>query len=460
MGSTRWLVFALLATVASRPPANQAAEQSADPTPPSRAGTILAPIQLVEQFLLSDNPSARTKLIRRIDKAVGGDVQAVAEALAKVSVWTDLDGRSAPFSFESANGSVAVALRLPQAYVPATAYPVILSLPAARVSAEETLALAIESLGAATAGFVLVCPERLIGPAFHQSADRAGNIDRLLREVRRRIHVDTDRVFLFGRAEGGEAAWMAAIMQPDLFAGAIVLDSFPRVAFPEQSYPFLLSNLHSVPVLTVWQSPGSAPVDRARQIVASHNRAIVELAQRMSLPITGVEVSRDGSVGGITPPPASVSTLLANRRPPPSAVVSHWFRYPADGRTRWLVQTAFLGEVWTAQQLAIAVTGTADRDEFIADTIKGKMAYLSGRIQGQSVTIETLRCGRVDLLIPLGSMDLTKPIVVRCNGKKRRDGVVKPSVRTLLETAYDRWEFQHPVAARVSFSIKTNAEQP
>ena len=159
-------------------------------------------------------------------------------------------------------------------------------------------------------------------------------------------------------------------------------------------------------------------------------------------------------------PPASVSMLLANRRPPSSAAISHWFRYPAHGSTRWLVQKTFLGEVWTAEQLAIAVTGTADRDDFIADTIKGKLAYLSGRIQGQSVTIETLRSGRIDVLIPLGSMDLTEPIVVRCNGKKRRDGVVKPSVRTLLETAYDRWEFQHPVAARVSFSIKTNAEQP
>ncbi|GAF68331.1 unnamed protein product, partial [marine sediment metagenome] len=30
--------------------------------------------------------------------------------------------------------------------------------------------------------------------------------------------------------------------------------------------------------------------------------------------------------------------------------------------------------------------------------------------------------------------------------------------RTLLETAYERWEFQHPVVARLSFSVRTDAE--
>ncbi|MCH7807816.1 MAG: hypothetical protein IIB60_01220, partial [Planctomycetes bacterium] len=86
MGSARWLIFALLVAMAPRPAENQAAQRSADPTPAPGAGVILAPVQLVEQFLLSDNPSARAKLIRRIDKAVGGDVQAVAEALATLNV--------------------------------------------------------------------------------------------------------------------------------------------------------------------------------------------------------------------------------------------------------------------------------------------------------------------------------------------------------------------------------------
>jgi hypothetical protein len=117
-----------------------------------------------------------------------------------------------------------------------------------------------------------------------------------------------------------------------------------------------------------------------------------------------------------------------------------------------------MGEVWEAGQLAIAVSPAADRDKFIADVVKGKLAYLGGRIEGRNIMLNTRRCARVDLLLPMGLVDLTKPILVRCNGKRRYDRLLEPSVRTLLETAYERWEFQHPVAARLSFSVRTDAE--
>ena len=80
------------------------------------------------------------------------------------------------------------------------------------------------------------------------------------------------------------------------------------------------------------------------------------------------------------------------------------------------------------------------------------MAFLGGNVKGQTVTIQTRRCARVELLLPEGLVDFDQPITVRCNGKKRFEGLVPTSIETLLETAYDDWDFQRLRLARISFS--------
>ena len=413
---------------------------------------------LVEDYFRTDDPKERSKLVGSIDRAGHGDLAAVARAMGEVSLWTSLPNDVGTFAFESAiDGKVRVAYRLPEDYAPSLRYPMVVCIPGAGAAARDTLALAMAALGEAAKGFVFICPVRPVRTTFCQPVEAASDVQRLLRRARREIHIDTDRVFLFGFGQGGETAWMTAITQPDPFAGVIVLSAYPRLPYPEQVYTFLLNNLRRLPVLTVWRSPDGTHVATRQAVVAAHNRAIVAFAERAALPVIGIEVPRN-EPAGLRPPTDEVRTMLARRRLSPSPVVSHWFRYPAHGRADWLWQGRFTGEVWEADQLAIAVSPAADRDKFIADVVKSKLGYLGGRIEGRNITLNTRRCARVDLLLPMGLVDLTKPILVRCNGKRRYDRLLEPSVRTLLETAYERWEFQHPVAARLSFSVRTDAE--
>jgi hypothetical protein len=57
----------------------------------------------------------------------------------------------------------------------------------------------------------------------------------------------------------------------------------------------------------------------------------------------------------------------------------------------------------------------------------------------------------------MGSLDWNEPINVFCNGKRRHQQRIGPSVRTLLEVAHENWDFQHLVAARFSLSVRTDA---
>lgn len=423
-----------------------------------RARPTLA--ELVHTFFRSNDGQKRARLIPAIENAANGSIEVVAEAVKEVQMWPAIPDSRGTFSFESgAEGAIEVGYQLPSGYDSTAAYPMIVCMSDQGMSSRSTLQRARGALGDTIDDYVLVCPVRAVGAKFHQPVEVASDLRRLVRKTRRQIHTDTDRVFLFGSAAGGQGAWMAAIAHPDLFAGVIVLSSYPDVPYPQQFYPLLLENLRALPVLTVWAAANDSSMRTRQAQIAAHNRAIVALAERAALPIVGVEMQRS-TPGNLRPPPGEVAAMLSRRRAAPGASVSHWFRYPGQGHSGWLKQTRFRGDLWDADQLSIVATPSVDRDRFIAEVLRERLAFLGGQIDGQTITIETRRCERIELLLPYGLLDPSLPITVRCNGKRRHRGVIRPSIHTLLETAHEQWEFQRLTAVRRSFSIKADGVPP
>jgi pimeloyl-ACP methyl ester carboxylesterase len=305
----------------------------------------------------------------------------------------------------------------------------------------------------------LVALSHPIGGSFHQHPAAADDLRWIIRELRRRIHLDSDRLYLFGFRKGGEAAWMASLFQPDLFAGVIVVASHPRLPFPQQVYPLLLPNLKDVPLAVIdpaTDGPNAAPPS----VMDAHLDAIAELAGQTSLPIRRVTVGFDDGEYGILPRWDAAKDELAGirdkARTKPGRTVSHWFRYPAQGDVGWLRAVKTYGDVWTEDQLSIAVGPTTDRDAFIADVIKEKLFHLGGRVEGQTIHIETKRVAEVELRFFDGMVDFAKPITVIINGRKRHEGLVKPNIAMLLESAYEEWEFQRLAFAKLPFSIRAD----
>jgi pimeloyl-ACP methyl ester carboxylesterase len=416
--------------------------------------------ELVHSFFRIDDARQRSSFIPAIKEAANGSVEAVAGAVMKLQLWTELPSAHGAFLFAPTTGTpFDVSYNLPMDYDPTTGYPVLLCMPDRGKSPTLTFALAHDVLGEALKGFILASPSRRVGGTFHQSAEAAADLRRLMRDLRRLIHIDTDRAFLFGAGAGGDAAWITAITHADLFAGAIMLSSYLQVPYPEQVYPLLLEDLRRLPVLTVWSTPAIRQTTTREALVAAHNRAAVALAARTGLPIAGLE-EPTSPLDELKPPSDQAAALLSRRRATPASSISRWFRYPGQGNSGWLRQTKFAGDAWLTRQLSILTTPLIDRDRFISDVIREKLAYLGGRIEGQAITIETKSCARIDVLLPYGLMDLEHPITVRCNGKRRYSRRVRPSIKTLLQTAYEDWEFQHLTVARLSFSIKADGMPP
>jgi pimeloyl-ACP methyl ester carboxylesterase len=411
--------------------------------------------ELVETYYRCGDSKGRSQAASAIVSAAEGDIDKVASEFPNVHLWSD-QPEGGVWTIPLPSGeSVEVTFRLPPDYEPVRAFPLLVVMPKPGETPQSALNAASLALGSACDPVVVIAPNRTLGGMFHERTPAANDLPALLREIRKHIHVDADSVFLFGMGAGGDAAWMAAIMYSFEFVGLVAVDSFPRVPYPEQTYTLLLPNLNELSVLSVWNAGGA---DGSSDVspVAAFNRAIVDFAKRTSLPIVGVELPGAANTS-VQLPEEETEAILDGRRSGVRSQVQHWFRYRGQGDCGWIRATEIAGDVWEDDQLSIVPAPTTDRDRFITDTIAEKSAFIGGRIDGQNITIETRRCGGVELRLAPGQADFTKPIIIVCNGRKRFEGLIRPSVADLLESAYEDWDFQHPVYARKTFAIRTDS---
>jgi len=426
-------------------------EQDADPA------AQLA--QKVERYFGCADPAKRREIERQIEQIAAGDPQVVAEAVRQARLWSALGSGEGRFSLTlPSKRTIDVQYVVPDGYDPAAAHPLLVCLGSQNSSPAEVLERAEVVLGRPARLMVRVAPSRAVGGSFWMPPAESGDFPALLQALRRRFHVDTNRVYLFGSHVGADAAWHLAIAHPDLIAGVVALSGFPHMPYAEQVYPFLLADLRTVAVLSVWWLGDMATLSNRAMFVKAHNQAIVRLADMMSWPIVGVEVGDESEAASVIAEKAE-ATVFAHERPPPGSEVSHWFRYPGQGRCGWLRQARFQQPVWESTQLAILPGPATDADAFIAKVIKSKLAFLHGTISGQQINIDAQRCERIELLLTDGLIDFDQPISLICNGKKRYQGRVQKKISTMLQTAYQNWDFQRLVWAKLSFRIDSVARQ-
>jgi pimeloyl-ACP methyl ester carboxylesterase len=414
-------------------------------------------LEAVQAYLRGANDQERARWADLVQRESGGDPRRVAEALRGVTLWEALP-RHGSFPVPSADGPLIVAYELPEGYDPGIAYPAILCQPDDGVPQNDTLALGRQVLGGWSRGCIWVCPEKAVGNRFHLSRLQAAeDVGHLIHGLRKTLHTDPDRLFLFGRRAGADAVWMAALLQPDLFAGALTVSGVPQVPFPRHTLALLLDNLAGTGVFSFLSADELDTAGWRASTVKAFHRGIADYARRRSLPIVCTDAwgthdpRQDGAPkNGL---PAEIEILLQKRRSPWADPVAHWFRYPGQGRVRWLHQTGFEGDVWTDDQLSILPSTTSDQDDFIKSVIASKLAHIEGRVNGQVYTIHTQRCAEIEVRLAWGEFDWSQPITVYCNDSKRRHGLVKPRIDTMLETAHEDWDFHRPVAAKLRFRI-------
>jgi len=451
MTMTQSFSAALALTIAaSRLPCESRAE---DP-PTNNLATAPALDELVDQYFRANDSKERTKLAFSIEEAAGGSIEAIAASVQQIPARLPFNDTGRIIVTTTSAGDVTATFQVMLDAEGRYARAMFLCLPAKDELAEEPRATirAVTLLAPAISeGCFVVGLDKPVAGSFLQHVAAAQDLRKIVRELRRTLYVDTNRLFLIGAAEGGEAAWIAALFQPDLFAGVITVSSAPRLPFVQQHFPLLADNLRGTAVFSI------VPPDNPS--LNAWTRFLADFTGQRSVPIRIAQVAYPSNIklGPIPDRRAIAGPLrefLSQGRNPPGRPISHWFRYPAQGDVGWLRAVKTYGDVWTEDQLSIAVSPTTDRDAFIADVLKGKLFHLGGRVEGQTIHIETKRIAEVELRLFDGMVDFAKPITVIINGRKRHEGLVRPSIKTMLEAAHEEWEFQRILYAKVSYSIR------
>jgi len=419
---------------------------------------------LVCEYFQTSDEANRARLASLIESSAKGDLLAVARAVRDVQLWPALPHASGVLDVSSPlTNEATFALELPDGYDPAQRYPVIVCFAGRPFAPSVAIDQAKQTFRGIEGDYVLLAPDDTVSPAFHMPPETSGRFVAAMRQARRIVHMDTDRVFAFGEGKGADSAWMAAIAHPDLFAGLIALDGYPKVPYPEQLYPLLIENLRSTPVFMSWRRPPESVVpggmNRTGRIsrTEAHCRVIAELADRLALPFTAHRVSVTDDGDGLSALILRDAAAILHHKRDSSPHPQHkWFRYPGQGSMGWVRHTGFRIPPWQAEQLSIVASPTVDYNEFVTGVIKSKLAHLSARIDGQTITIDTRRCDGVDVFLEEGAVDFDKPVTIICNGRRRCEKLLEPSIATLLAAAYDNWEFQRLWSVRVSLSIRAD----
>ena len=308
-----------------------------------------------------------------------------------------------------------VALSVPPTYQPAKSYGLVVCLHGAGFTGDAYLERWQVRLGEE---YVLACPTVSMGTWFTRGAEEL--VLETIRSVQRRYHIDPDRIFLTGMSNGGIGTWVIGMHNAPLFAGiAPMAGGLDRVLMP------FLANLRSTPVYIIHGAKDQVmPVELSR--------AITEELTRLDYPFVYREHDREHPMaGGHYFPkeelPGLVTWFNAQRRNPLPAsmtVVREASHLQPFGWVRIDATDAIA---------AFSEDLISKRDEQIK---RQEYARLEVSIVAPNrIEVRTDRVQRYSLFLNEQLIDSSKPLIVFTNGQVSFEGLVKPSLETLLRQA-------------------------
>ncbi|HEY6085098.1 MAG TPA: hypothetical protein VIU63_06855, partial [Nitrospira sp.] len=327
-------------------------------------------------------------------------------------------------------------LSIPLTYQPSKGYGLVVCLHGAGFTGDTYLERWRTRLGD---DYLLACPTYPSGAWFTRRAEEL--VLATIRHVRRQYHVDPDRIFLTGMSNGGIGAWLIGMHDAPLFSGIAPMAS----GLDDVLMPFL-ANLRNTPVYIIHGAKDQVmPVELSRSI----SRELTKLG----IPHVYREHEREHPVaGGHYFPREELPDLIAwldrqrrNPMPPQLTVVrdaSHfqafdWVRFEATDPI-----AAFSDDLVDKRDERIKRREYAEMDAAVA---------APNRIE-----VKTVRLQRYSLFLNDQLVDLTRPVTVVTNGTISFEGMVAPSLETLLRQARMRQDPRQLFSAQLTISVETS----
>lgn len=329
-----------------------------------------------------------------------------------------------------------VSLAVPHSYQPTRSYGLVVCLHGAGFTGAAYLERWQLRLGEE---YLLACPTYPQGAWFTRRAEEL--VLATIRAVQRRYHIDPDRMFLTGMSNGGIGAWLIGMHHAPRFAGiAPMASGLDSVLFP------FLENLRSTPAYIIHGAHDQVmPVELSRSIAN-------ELT-RLGYPFVYREHDRmHPTAGGHFFPREELPDLVT------------WFnrqRRTALPKSLTVVRDAshLLPFGWVRIDATDRIAAFSDdlvdrRDELIRQRV---YARLHAEITAPNrIEVSTEHVQHFSLFLNDRLVDLTQSVTVVTNGQISFEGVVSPTVETMLRQARLRQDVQlsFPVHLRIAIPPK------
>ena len=330
-----------------------------------------------------------------------------------------------------------LALSIPLTYQPSKGYALVLCLHGAGFTGEAYLERWQARLGE---DYILACPTYPAGAWFTRQAEDVALAT--IHQVRRRYHIDPDRIFLTGMSNGGIGAWLIGMHHASLFAGIAPMAS----GLDEVLMPFL-ANLKHTPVYIIHGAKD--------QVMP------VELSQSISRELTALGYPHVYREHQREHPMAGGHFFPREELPALVQWFDHQRRNPAPSSLT-LVREASHFQSFGWMRIDATDPIAAFSDDLVSkrdDNIKQKRyARLTAAVAAPNrieVTTESVR--RYSLFLNDQLIDLAKPVTVITNGQISYEGPVLPSIETLLRQARIRQDPRMLFPVQLSLTVKAPA---
>ncbi len=390
---------------------------------------------LVRAYVSGDEHLSEEMLLEKILAHPSATLESVKTAVQRSRLYTKKPVGVQPHRPIVVNGqSAEFALYVPVSYTPTQSYPLIVCLHGAGFRGDSYLERWAPRLNDR---YILACPTIAMGAWWTGFGERL--VLAVLQTIQSDYHIDASRVFLTGMSNGGIGTWIIGMHHAARFAGIAPMAS----GIDDVLFPFI-KNLEDTPVYVIHgKEDRIMPVRLSRDLVQemkrlgiahryrehswTHPHAGGHFFPRQELPalVEWFDSQRRGSL------PRRVSIV----RDGSHLLPAWWVRIDSTDRIAAFTENLIDGH-----------------DEFIVGKV---YANLQAELVGSNhVSVETQRVRRYTLFFNEDLVDFSKPILVTTNGQPSFEGVLKPSITTLLREARYQGDLQ------TLFSVKLTLEIP
>lgn len=389
---------------------------------------------LVHQFLDAGDSDEAERLLQGILSDEQASIEAVSHIIRGGRTYQHQPIGMLPSEQIVVRGQThSLSLLVPASYEAAKSYALIVCLHGYGFTGEEYLERWRTRLAE---DYLLACPTYPSGAWFTRRAEEV--VLETIREVRRRYHLDPDRIFLTGMSNGGIGAWLIGMHHAPLFAGlAPMASGLDNVLMP------FLANLRNTPIYLIHGAKDQVmPVDLSRSIAKE--------LDTLGYPYVYREHQREHPIaGGHYFPKEELPALVAwfnrqRREPLPTSVTlvrdaSHFQPF------NWV-------RLDSTDSIAAFSEDLVDkRDEQIKRRV---YARLDASITGSNrIEVRAEHVRRYSLFLNEQLIDFSKPLTVLTNGRLSFEGTVRPSVETLLRQARLRQDPERLFSVHLTITI-------